>query len=56
MQDKAQTGTLLLKEREKLLGRKNQEEGHKTLFMLPSDPEEQRSTEYIHLEHRSHGM
>ena len=52
---KAQTG-MLLSEREKLPERKSQEERHKIPFMLPSEPKEQRRTEHIHIEHRSHRM
>ena len=55
MQDKTRSG-ILLSEREKLLERKSQEERHKTLFMLPREPEEQRRTVHIHIEHRSHRM
>ena len=55
MQDLTHTG-MLLSEREKLPERKSQEETHKTTFMLATEPEEQRRTEHIHIEHRSHRM
>ena len=48
MQDKTRSG-MFLTEREKLPEGKSQEERHKTLFMLPKEPEEQRRTEHIHI-------
>ena len=55
MQDKTRSG-ILLSEREKLPERKSLEERYKTPFILPREPEEQRRTEHIHIENRSHRM